>query len=86
VRELEPSILSKGIYEIGAKGATTMNFTGYREKKSVLVGHVPATSFKFSIDCYGSTRDVEQQRQIINSLRYLDFRGKIKMKDPEVEL
>jgi len=43
------------------------------------------TSFKFSIDCYGSTRDVEQQRQIINSLRYLDFRGKIKMKDPEVE-
>ena len=80
------SMLAKSIYEICGQGR------GYKELHEDVRRQNPELwemfrekSFKFSIDCYGSTRDVVQQTEIINSFRYLDFRGKIRMKNPEVE-
>ena len=80
------SIVSKCIYEIWGQGR---NYDEVHEDVRRRSQHLWETfrnvAFKFSVDCYGSTRDVDQQRQIINSFKYLDFKGKIRMKDPDAE-
>jgi tRNA (guanine10-N2)-methyltransferase len=80
------SILSKCIYEVLGQGRDYDELhKDVKRRSQQLWDTFRQKSFKFSIDCYGSTRDVDQQMQIINSFRYLDLKGKIKMKDPEVE-
>ena len=80
------SILSKCIYEVSGQGRDHASLHADVKRRSQQSwDRFRHKSFKFSIDCYGSTRDVEQQIQIIDSFRYLDFKGKIKMKNPEVE-
>ncbi|KIX94378.1 uncharacterized protein Z520_09764 [Fonsecaea multimorphosa CBS 102226] len=80
------SILSKSIYEIWGQGRDYDELHADVERRSHhLWDRYRHVSFKFSVDSYCSTRDVDQQRQIINSFRYLDLQGKIKMKHPEVE-
>lgn len=87
IRDFESrAVLSRSIYEIWGTG------TGYDElhadvnQRSRHLWHLyKHVSFRFSVDCYGSTRDTEQQRRIIDSFSYLDFQGKIRMKDPQVE-
>ncbi len=87
VRDFESrSILSKSIYELWGQGN---DYEELHEDVKRRSQHLWETfhlkSFKFSIDCYGSTRTMSQQREIINSFRYLDLKGKIQMKDPEAE-
>jgi tRNA (guanine10-N2)-methyltransferase len=48
--------------------------------------YIPDTSFKFSVLGYNSTISQRRQRQIIESFAYMDFLGKIEMKNPEVTL
>ncbi|KIW95206.1 uncharacterized protein Z519_03790 [Cladophialophora bantiana CBS 173.52] len=80
------SILSKSIYEIWGQGRDYDELhADVKSRSSYVWDRFRHVSFKFSVDCYGSTRDIDQQRDIINSFRYLDFKGKIKMKDPQVE-
>ncbi|KIW31970.1 uncharacterized protein PV07_03556, partial [Cladophialophora immunda] len=80
------SILSKSIYEIWGQGRDYDELHADVKRRSRhLWDRFRHLSFKFSVDCYCSTRDIDQQRQIINSFRYLDLKGKIKMKHPEVE-
>ena len=80
------SILSRCIYEIWGHARDYEEIhKDVRRKSQHLWDAFRHVSFKFSVDCYGSTRDVEQQRQIINSFKYLDLRGQIRMKDPEAE-
>ncbi|EXJ58846.1 hypothetical protein A1O7_06276 [Cladophialophora yegresii CBS 114405] len=80
------SILSKCIYEVWGQGWDYEELhADVRRRSHHLWAAFRQSSFKFSVDCFGSTRDVDQQRDIINSFRYLDLRGKIKMKGPEVE-
>jgi tRNA (guanine10-N2)-methyltransferase len=80
------SILSKCIYEIWGQGRDYDELhEDVRRRSQHLWGAFRQQSFKFSVDCFGSTKDVDQQRDIINSFRYLDLRGKIKMKGPEAE-
>ncbi|ETI22183.1 hypothetical protein G647_06256 [Cladophialophora carrionii CBS 160.54] len=80
------SILSKCIYEVWGQGRDYDELhADVRQRSQHLWEAFRQTSFKFSVDCFGSTRDVDQQRDIINSFRYLDLRGKIKMKGPEAE-
>ncbi|KAI1616710.1 NAD-dependent histone deacetylase SIR2 [Exophiala viscosa] len=80
------AILSKYIYELWGQG---QNYDQLRADVKVRSQHLwhkfEHVSFKFSVDSYGSTHDPSQQRQIIDSFSYLDFQGKIKMKNPEAE-
>ncbi|KAJ9607961.1 hypothetical protein H2200_008040 [Cladophialophora chaetospira] len=87
IRDFESrSILSKCIYELWGQGRDYEELHEDTKRRSQ---HRWETfrhhSFKFSVDSYGSTRDVDQQREIINSFRYLDFKGKIQMKGAEAE-
>ena len=46
--------------------------------------YVLDTTFKFSVTGYANAIPQERQREVINSFRWMDFRGKIDMKNPEV--
>jgi tRNA (guanine10-N2)-methyltransferase len=48
--------------------------------------YIPDTSFKFSVMGYNFTISQRRQREIIESFAYMDFLGKIDMKNPEVTL
>jgi tRNA (guanine10-N2)-methyltransferase len=48
--------------------------------------YIPDTSFKFYVLGYNFTISQRRQRQIIESFAYMDFLGKIEMKNPEVTL
>ncbi|KIX04248.1 uncharacterized protein Z518_07802 [Rhinocladiella mackenziei CBS 650.93] len=80
------AILSKCVYEIWGIGCNYDELHGDVSTRSRhLWAHYKHLSFKFSVDCYGSTRDVAQQKKIIDSFCYLGFEGKIRMKNPDVE-
>lgn len=87
VRDFESrAILSKCIYEIWGQGTNYEELhSDVRRRSHHLWDLYKHRSFKFSFDCYGSSHDFEQQRRIINGFSYLDFRGPIKMKNPEFE-
>jgi tRNA (guanine10-N2)-methyltransferase len=70
------SILSKAIHEIWGQGHDYESLhTDLRQKSQLLWDVYRNVSFKFSVDCFGSTRDVLKQREIIDSFRYMDLRG-----------
>ena len=80
------SVLAKSIYEVWARGRN------YDQLHEILRGRGDAFSerfrhatFKFSVDCYGSTRSTAVQRELIDQFKYLAFTGKIRMKNPEAE-
>ncbi|KAL2430706.1 tRNA (guanine(10)-N2)-methyltransferase [Exophiala dermatitidis] len=80
------SILSKGIYEIWGQGTNYDELHRDVAKRSRHLWDLyKHHSFKFVIDCYGSSQDADQQRRIINSFSYLGLEGDIKMKNPDVE-
>lgn len=80
------AVLSKCIYEVWGQGRDYDQLRADVERRSRhLWDTYKQVSFKFSVDSYGSTRDTAQQRQLIDSFRYLGLAGKIKMKNPDVE-
>ncbi|KIV79338.1 hypothetical protein PV11_06904 [Exophiala sideris] len=87
VRDFESrAILSKGIYELWGQGGDYHELhADVKMRSQHLWRKFEHVSFKFSVDSYGSTHDPAEQRQIIDSFTYLDFKGKIKMKNPEAE-
>lgn len=87
VRDFESrAILSKCIYEIWGQGRDYGELHADVEVRSLHLWHkFEHVSFKFSVDSYGSTHDPAQQKRIIDSFSYLDFKGKIKMKNPDAE-
>lgn len=87
VRSFESrSVLSRSVYELWARGQTYDELhENVRRHSSHLWERFRQSSFKFSVDCYGTTRDLSKQRELINSFNYLEFQGKIRMKNPEEE-
>ncbi|EXJ86242.1 hypothetical protein A1O1_06612 [Capronia coronata CBS 617.96] len=87
VRDFESrAILSKCIYEIWGQGADYEELDrDVTQRSRHLWDLYKHHSFKFSIDCYGSSQDAEQQRRTIDRFKYLGLLGKIRMKDPQVE-
>jgi len=80
------SILSKSIYEFYATGTT------YDELHANIKALPHSTwtqykdaSFKFSIDAFCGKRTMAQQREIVEEFGYLPFKGRIKLKTPDVE-
>ncbi|KIV88945.1 hypothetical protein PV10_08571 [Exophiala mesophila] len=80
------AIISRGIYELWGVGTNYDELHADVQTRSVhLWPEFQEMTFKFVIDCYGNTRDMNTQRQLIQSFSYLAFRGKISMKNPEAE-
>lgn len=78
------SILSKGIYELWASGATYEELHDkIRSRTSSQWAQYSSCSFRFDFDTYQVTRSTLEQTEIIESCSYLGFNGSIKMKDPE---
>ncbi|KAF9447960.1 tRNA guanosine-2'-O-methyltransferase [Macrolepiota fuliginosa MF-IS2] len=80
-------ILIKSIYEFYARGTTyeevhEMN----RSNRHLWERYVPDTSFKFIVTGFNHTIPQRRQRDVIESFAYMDFRGKIDMKNPEITM
>ncbi|KAK5051403.1 hypothetical protein LTR84_003055 [Exophiala bonariae] len=80
------SVLAKSIYELWARGRDydSLHET-LRGRGDGFSERFRRSTFRFSVDCYGSTRSLAVQRELINGFKYLGLEGKIRMKDPEVE-
>lgn len=80
------SVLAKSIYELWARGSTYDELHGnLRGRGDGFPDRFRHSTFRFSVDCYGSTRSLAVQRELIDSFSYLALRGKIRMKNPQVE-
>ncbi|KAF9241534.1 tRNA guanosine-2'-O-methyltransferase [Melanogaster broomeanus] len=80
-------ILIKSIYEFYAQGSTYVEVhEENRRVRSRWERYIPDTSFKFTVTGYNHGLSQRQQRNVIESFSYMDFLGKIDMKEPEITL
>ncbi|KAF2019101.1 RNA methylase family protein [Aaosphaeria arxii CBS 175.79] len=80
------SILSQGIHELWGQGSDYDSLhASVREKSSHLWQKYHDVSFRFTLDCYRGTRELSENRRIIESFSYLDFQGPIRMREAEAE-
>lgn len=78
------SISSKGIYELWGAGTTYEELHGdLKQRSSSQWSQYQSCSFKFEFDTFSGSRTLPEQRRIIESFKYMNFNGPIKMKDPE---
>lgn len=80
-------ILIKSIYELYAQGSTYDEL--HEANKGVRTRweqYVSDTSFKFTVVGYNHGLSQRWQRDVIESFSYMDFLGKIDMKDPDIVL
>ncbi|EKG19411.1 tRNA guanosine-2'-O-methyltransferase TRM11 [Macrophomina phaseolina MS6] len=81
------SILSLAIYELWGSGATYPSLhASVTARTSHRWAAYATTSFRFSVDAFQGKRSTSQQRDLINSFRYLSFRGPIRMRDASLHL
>lgn len=45
--------------------------------------YIPDTSFKFNVLGYNQSIPQRRQREVVEAFSYMDFRGKIEMKNPD---
>ncbi|KAL1916287.1 uncharacterized protein VTP21DRAFT_5904 [Calcarisporiella thermophila] len=79
------AILIKAIYELWGVGS---NYQEVHESVKANPDRWPEymeKSFKFTVHGFGKACSSEQQLKIINSFSYLKFRGKIDLRNPDVE-
>lgn len=78
------SILSFGIYELWGQGYSydTLH-EDIRRRTTHLWEHYRLPSFRFDFDSYQGSRSSSEQRDVMESLHYMNFEGPIRMKDPD---
>ncbi|TFY66268.1 hypothetical protein EVG20_g4821 [Dentipellis fragilis] len=78
-------ILIKHIYEFYARGSS---YAELHEKNRALRDrwekYVPDTSFKFFVAGFNQSIPQRRQREVVEDFSYMDFQGKIDMKNPEI--
>ncbi|KAF9784413.1 tRNA guanosine-2'-O-methyltransferase [Thelephora terrestris] len=78
-------ILIKSVCELYASGTTYEEIhEQVRRNHDKWSRYIPDTSFKFSVTGYANAIPQDRQLDVINSFRWMDLRGKIDMKNPEV--
>ncbi|KAF2463138.1 tRNA guanosine-2'-O-methyltransferase [Lindgomyces ingoldianus] len=81
------SILSLGIYSLWGHGTS---YDLLHASTSQLSSHqwpaFQSTPFRFTVDSFRGTKTAMQQREIIESFSYMNFRGPIKMRDAAAEV
>lgn len=81
---LSRSILSFAMYEVWGVGKTYEELhEDVRLRTERLWKQYRTNSFKFEIDCCHGSRSSSEQREIIESFRYMDMQGPIIMNKPE---
>ncbi|PFH46176.1 hypothetical protein AMATHDRAFT_77781 [Amanita thiersii Skay4041] len=77
-------ILVKAIYEFYGQGGTYRELhEANRANRALWERFIPDTSFKFIVSAYNHTIPQARQTEIIESFSYMDFQGKIDMKNPD---
>ncbi|KAF9227411.1 tRNA guanosine-2'-O-methyltransferase [Gyrodon lividus] len=80
-------VLIKSIYEFYAQGSNYVELhEANKHVRSRWECYIPDTSFKFTVIGYNHGLSQRQQRDMIESFSYMDFLGKIDMKEPEITL
>ncbi|KAJ3762388.1 tRNA guanosine-2'-O-methyltransferase [Lentinula raphanica] len=78
-------VLIKSIYEFYSRGAAYDELhSRNRAKRSLWERYIPETSFKFSVTAYNHKIPQRRQKEVVESFSYMDFMGKIDMKNPEI--
>lgn len=78
---------ARSIYEFYAQGSTYDELHQANKRvRSFWERYVPDTSFKFTVIGYNHGLSQRRQRDVIESFSYMDFLGKIEMKNPEITL
>ncbi|KXN90848.1 tRNA (guanine(10)-N2)-methyltransferase [Leucoagaricus sp. SymC.cos] len=80
-------VLIKSIYEFYAQGETydqvhEMN----RSNKHLWEKYIPDTSFRFIVTGFNHTIPQRRQHEVIENFSYMDFRGNIDMRNPEITM
>jgi tRNA (guanine10-N2)-methyltransferase len=80
--------IRRGIYEFYARGTSYEDLHEYNRIHSSKLWDrfVDDTAFKFSVNAYMHTIPQRRQREVVESFSYMDFRGKIDMKNPDIVL
>lgn len=84
-RLISRSILSKAIYELWGQGPDYPSLHTNIKATSKPIWpkyQSPSTSFKFLIDSFQNSRNLDTQRTLIDTFSYLEFTGPIVMKSP----
>lgn len=80
-------ILIKSVYEFYAQGSTYDELhAANRGVRPRWEQYISDTSFKFTVIGYNHSLSQRWQRNVIESFSYMDFLGKIDMKDPDIVL
>ncbi|KAF8902881.1 tRNA guanosine-2'-O-methyltransferase [Gymnopilus junonius] len=80
-------ILIKAIYEFYAQGSTYEEVHEVnRQNEHLWKRYIEDTSFRFLITSSHHKIPQSRQREVIESFAYMDFRGKIDMKNPDILL
>lgn len=75
----------RSVYEFCARGRTYAELHEQnRAARAKWERFIPETSFKFCVLGYNQSIPQRRQREVIESFSYMDFRGKIDMKNPEI--
>ncbi|TFK54530.1 tRNA guanosine-2'-O-methyltransferase [Heliocybe sulcata] len=78
-------ILIKAVYEFYAQGSTYEEVhEANRRNRHLWSRYIENTSFKFMVSAHNHTIPQWRQREVIESFSYMDFMGRIDMKDPEI--
>lgn len=79
------SFLSKGIYELWGEATDYESLHEIiKNETSHLWSKYEDIPFKFTVDAFYGKRSMQEQKDIINSFRYLGFKGKPVMKNPQL--
>ncbi|AQK71729.1 uncharacterized protein LOC100280406 [Zea mays] len=80
------SLLVKGVYELWGYGTTyeelEKSVREYPDERK-LPFLVPESSFKIVIDSFGKVISSQEQNEIIQSLTYIPFKGRVNLKKPD---
>ncbi|KAJ5221714.1 tRNA (guanine(10)-N2)-methyltransferase [Penicillium citrinum] len=78
------SILAKDISELWGQGKNyeELHADVYRRSKHLWANYHEVT-FSFSVDAFAGKRSQSEKSKIIESFKYLDFKGRIRMKNPD---
>ncbi|KAF2764646.1 tRNA guanosine-2'-O-methyltransferase [Teratosphaeria nubilosa] len=81
---LRRSILGTAIYELWGEGVgyETLHADTRRRTKHLWTQY-REHSFRFELDSFHGSRSKDEQRNIFESFKYMDFQGPIRMRDPD---
>lgn len=82
---MERSILAKGIYELWGTGHTLEELhVSTQDKSQDKFALYENSSFKFDVLGFMGSRTRDEKFEMIESFKFLDFKGKVSMKNPDV--